>query len=182
MKDESAKIALSAQDIRYGAKLNKIQELFKTVIDGMDSLDERNKDIAWKRLLGFTLESIAKEKGLTRERIRQREAYALRRLRHPTKLGLLAQGYKVKLYKFQEGDIENTDQFRKLTVDDLDKVSIEVLDLPYRLFNALTSKNGLVTLGDIKTRIRHLYMLKQIGPKGINRIKQEMEKYYGQSL
>ena len=48
-------------------------------------LPEEDKSILRQRMAGITLEAIAAERGVTRERIRQIEAKALRKLRHPSR-------------------------------------------------------------------------------------------------
>ena len=53
----------------------------------VDEIENKNNhyDIVIKKLSGMTLEQIGQEYGLTRERIRQIEAKALRKLRHPSR-------------------------------------------------------------------------------------------------
>ena len=51
----------------------------------INELDEEKKDIITRRLNGETLKSIGDSIGKTRERIRQIEVKALRKLRHPSR-------------------------------------------------------------------------------------------------
>ena len=69
---------------------NTNNNLTKVVAQLTKHLSPRNKDIISRRF-GLksgkkeTLESIGKSYGITRERVRQIEAKALRKLRHPTR-------------------------------------------------------------------------------------------------
>jgi DNA-directed RNA polymerase alpha subunit len=71
---------------------------------------------------------------------------------------------------------------KELTDEDRDKMSIEVLDIPIRVLNALSLKGNIITLGDIRKKIKNLSTIRNIGPKTINKIIKEMEKYYGKTL
>ena len=71
--------------------LNKYRELLKIHLDEvLDSLSPREKRVLQLRF-GLedgkqrTLEEVGKEFGVTRERIRQIEAKAIRKLKHPTR-------------------------------------------------------------------------------------------------
>jgi len=69
------------------------QRLYETIIRGMDILTEREREVLEARY-GLesgnaikTLDEVGKQFGLTRERIRQIESCAMRKLRHPNNLG-----------------------------------------------------------------------------------------------
>ena len=49
----------------------RLYKSFEEELEACDAIDERNRDILRRRLEGETLEAIAKEYGLTRERVRQ---------------------------------------------------------------------------------------------------------------
>jgi len=67
------------------------------IVDILDSLTEREREVLEQRFglvdgYGRTLEEVGKQFQVTRERIRQIEAKALRKMRHPTRLRQL-EGY-----------------------------------------------------------------------------------------
>jgi RNA polymerase primary sigma factor len=62
-------------------------EIADSINHGLSMLDKKSRYVVVCHIiLGFTLDEIAVVFGVGRERIRQIEATALRRLRHPTKL------------------------------------------------------------------------------------------------
>lgn len=65
-----------------------IQEVLKTI-------PPREAEVVYRRAEGATLEEIASESGVTKERIRQIEAKGLRRLRHPKRSEKLEAAYKM---------------------------------------------------------------------------------------
>ena len=71
-------------------------DLIKTTLipEVMHTMSEREIYVLDRRFVkGMTFEEIAKEHGVTRERIRQIEAKALRKLRHPSRLNMLSPKY-----------------------------------------------------------------------------------------
>ena len=61
----------------------------------LETLSEREQKVIYLRFQEFkTLEDVAKEFNVTRERIRQIEAYAIRKLRHPSRSYYITYGYE----------------------------------------------------------------------------------------
>ena len=77
----------------------------------------------------MTLEELGKIFGVTRERIRQIESKALKRLRHPRRLNFLYGFYELKtelLYSVESGEFTSS-LSRELMLDDI-FTRIELLD------------------------------------------------------
>lgn len=79
IQDPTADIAMGAVEER-----DRAQRLHAALENAMASLPEAELDVLLARFFqGRTLEEISMERGVGRERVRQIEARALRRLRHP---------------------------------------------------------------------------------------------------
>lgn len=95
-EDDGTTIASFIEDTRFTNPADTIaKEADAEVVDAvLGTLSEREADVLRRRFgIGFnhpmTLEDIGKEYGLSRERIRQIESKALRKLRHPSRAGIL---------------------------------------------------------------------------------------------
>ena len=63
---------LAEKELEYvDFRCYRVYERFEEHIDDCDSIDQRGKEILHKRLEGLTLEKIAQDYGITRERVRQ---------------------------------------------------------------------------------------------------------------
>ena len=95
-EDDGTTVASFVEDAKFTNPADTIaKEADAEVVDAvLGTLSEREADILRRRFgIGFnhpmTLEDIGKEYGLSRERIRQIESKALRKLRHPSRAGIL---------------------------------------------------------------------------------------------
>ena len=95
-EDDGTTVASFVEDTKFTNPADLIsKEADAEVVDAvLGTLSEREADILRRRFgIGFshpmTLEDIGKEYGLSRERIRQIESKALRKLRHPSRVGIL---------------------------------------------------------------------------------------------
>lgn len=95
-EDDGTTVASFVEDTKFTNPADTIaKEADAEVVDAvLGTLSEREADILRRRFgIGFnhpmTLEDIGKEYGLSRERIRQIESKALRKLRHPSRAGIL---------------------------------------------------------------------------------------------
>jgi len=129
-----------------------------------ERLSEReNKVLELRYGRNYTLEDTGKELGVTRERIRQVEAKAIRKLRHPTILRSMSvvpyDKYQSLLYEneimkkcLEDNQNENLKSLGsgEITLEKLDIYSkpIEYLEISIRTFNCLRRK-GIRTVKDI---------------------------------
>jgi hypothetical protein len=79
------------KDERFRSLFPSLSMLKDRVIDVLDTLNPREREVLEQRFglvdgYSRTLEEVAKQFGVTRERIRQIEAKALRKVRHPTRI------------------------------------------------------------------------------------------------
>jgi len=133
----------------------------------LETLTEREARIITKRLIdGFTMKSVGLQEGVTTERIRQIEAKAIRKLRHPSRLCILRYGKEYfnlqddiaelmdKLYQKRSSLIQSiTDIDDALVKSELAEkcgltpkeilslTKIEELDLSVRAFHCLARAN-----------------------------------------
>lgn len=82
------------------------KELRNNVELCLDTLRENDDIVITLRTLGYTLEAVANFLGVTRERIRQREAKAIRVLRHPSRKALL-KGEDFTAWYDKQKELEN---------------------------------------------------------------------------
>jgi RNA polymerase sigma factor (sigma-70 family) len=145
----------------------------------LQTLTERESKILTARFIdGYTLEAVARQEGVTRERIRQIEAKALRKLRHPSRIYYLRYGKEVK--ELQDditkliGDllIKKAQLLRKLANPDLIELtpeeikgatSIESMNLSVRAYNILHRANVNTILQLISMSERKLMALRNMG-------------------
>jgi len=141
-------------------------------------MERERRCVSMRYRNGMTYEQIAKAEHITRERIRQIVARALRKLRHPSRAKYLKKGVAAMLLEQQQLSLkEEIYELKKLIGESaphiVEKISdrerqkkdntpIEHLDLSVRSYNCLR-RAGINTLGDIAklscmelTRIRNL--------------------------
>lgn len=136
-------------------------------------LTPRETDILIRRLEGQDLKSIGQNYGVTRERIRQIEGRACRKLKHHTRFGGIEGRITPKTVILASKGPE------KVVVNETAVgVPIEQLELPIRVLNAL--KHGgyyfihqLILVSDTK-----LYRLRNIGPDSIRLIRDRIDRWF----
>ena len=80
-------------EIVFLVKDSDVDNITGNIVYVLDTLKEREKIVIIRRFKeGLTLEQVGKEFGVNRERIRQIEANALRKLRHPARACYIATG------------------------------------------------------------------------------------------
>lgn len=82
-------VRLLPESMLYKREIKEaIQEVLKTI-------PSREAEVIYRRAEGDTLEEIASDYGVTKERIRHIEAQGIRRLRHPSRSRKLEEAYKM---------------------------------------------------------------------------------------
>ncbi|MFA5698040.1 MAG: DNA-directed RNA polymerase subunit alpha C-terminal domain-containing protein [Candidatus Izemoplasmatales bacterium] len=160
----------------------------------MESLTEREIRIVTKRLIeGLTLESVGIQEGVTRDRIRQIEAKALRKLRHPSRLYYIRYGEEVADL---QDDIEKLtgqllvararliDQINNpstipLTEEEkvLSTLSTKIVDMDFsvRTYNCL-KRSGIETLSQlVQMTMIDLMKVRNLGRKSLKEINCKLE-------
>ena len=140
---------------------------------------------------GYTLESIAKQKGVTRERVRQIIAKGLRRMKHPAKLKYLR--YGKELYELQNSvlkmkeDLQNKINIiaKRIAMPSLCSVQvqaveftpIDVLELTVRSYNCLC-RAGIETIGDLLSISEDdMRRIRNLGNKSVAEILTKLKPY-----
>ena len=149
------------------------------------TLTDREQYVIYSRFRdGVTLDELAEEFHLTRERIRQIQVTAIRKLRYPFKVSLLTEGVTLeemtaKLEQLHAQIEEQTDilnelkneSFRILSERCLASTLLEDLDLSVRSFNCL-KRNGINNVEDI------VRFVEENGTDGIMNIRNFGKKSY----
>ena len=132
-------------------------------------LDFRYKD-------GLTFEAIGKRECVTRERIRQIHAKALRKLRHPERLNYLKYGVSGVIAR----QTENAREAALASMPKPDKsedITLEELELSVRSYNCL-KRAGKCTLRDVsEMTFGELCHVRYIGKKSVNEICAVLAEY-----
>ena len=145
-----------------------------------------------------TLEEIAKEKGVTRERIREIKQKALRKLRHPWRSGIFMYGLEYKKLQEEKKQLEKEriakrnealkQEIEALsneshlfpdgdTMDVVSQITIEEAGFSVRSYNSL-KRAGFRTLGDVSLlRDQDMQRIRSIGKKSIRDIIQVLTGY-----
>lgn len=140
---------------------------------------------------GYTLEAIAKQMGVTRERVRQIISKGLRRLKHPSKIKYLR--YGKELYELQNSVLKMREALENkikiiakriampspysVQIQSVALMPIDVLDLTVRSYNCLR-KAGINTIGDLLSISEDkLRTIKNLGNKSVAEILMKLEPY-----
>jgi RNA polymerase sigma factor (sigma-70 family) len=167
-----------------------IEEVMNKVLS-----ERENKVLQMRYQWGMTLEEAGKEFGVTRERIRQIEAKAIRKLRFQQHKGTLmcvpeaklreAQG-ESEYYKEQAEYLQaELDKIRNITPEqraEADKkgtileTSIDELDLSVRSYN-ICKRAGINTLGDLCGKTyTEMQKVRNLGKKSLQEIENKMNE------
>lgn len=167
------------------------------IYNALATLTEREQGVLICRFQRkLTLEQTGKEYGITRERIRQIEAKALRKLRHPTRANMLKsvpytelQAERAEYYKLQNEYEWLKKAFESLIAQKAEpgvimpehatllEQPIETLDLSVRSYNCLRRANKN-TLGDIAEMYEHeLMAVRNLGRKSFCEVIEKLKEY-----
>jgi RNA polymerase sigma factor (sigma-70 family) len=177
-------------DIQY------IEEHFDNIIGGLlETLTDREQIIMKQRLIdGYTFEAIGRQEGVSRERIRQIEARAIRKLKHPSRLKYLMYGSEVQLLQDDVNDLIKELKAKKLELLEqlanphlikLDGTEItknkkiDDLDFSVRTYNCL-KRAGINTIEDLLEKTEEDMMrVRNLGRKSLREVKDKLgEKGY----
>lgn len=170
--------------------ISYIEEHFdENIKDLLNTITEREARIVTARLIeGYTLESVGLQEGVTRDRIRQIEAKALRKLRHPSRLAIIRYGKEnlelqddvnklnAELLKVKNDLINAISHPEQIELTEEDKTfaalsqNIEQLDFSVRTFNCL-SRVGIKTLSQlVQMTIDDLMRVRNMGRKSVKEV------------
>lgn len=143
------------------------------VLNNMLNGRER-KAVVMKYEQKMSLQSISEEFGVTRERVRQIVAKALRKMRHPTRRRYIEYGYNgfldyEKSLKEKEAEKELEDKLHP------QNISIDCIDFDIRSYNVLR-RGGIEKLGDIKS-IEQIMKFRNAGAKTVVNIVDKLKEY-----
>lgn len=172
----------------------------EAVKEAVGTLTEREQKVIQMRYeCLMTLEEIAKEFNLTRNRIRQIEARALRKLRHPSRSRAILLG-KDGLERREEAkavneSIEELERQREKLLAEVNQLKadiydrehetspaisdgIETLELSVRSYNCL-KRAGIRTIADLDLRMRDndWFRIRNLGRKSADEIVTRMEEH-----
>lgn len=169
-------------------------KLIENVIE--KELSERESKVLYLRYgLGYTLEETGKEFGVTRERIRQIENKAFRKLRHPNRLQAMRAipfeehkqiciennqlKAKVDILTHKLSEKNNTDLSSNeiIAKSSYESIPLENLELSVRSYNCL-KRAGCNTIGDVKKLMDEgtLQNVRNLGKKSCKEITDRMSE------
>jgi hypothetical protein len=179
------------------------EEARKSYIPGVSAalatLTERERGVlACRFQRKLTLEQCGKEYGVTRERVRQIEAKALRKLRHPSKANMMKavpltelQAQHSEYFELQQNYGQLKRAFEVLAAQKSEQgvivpmvqqaerleTPLEELDLSVRSYNALR-RAGVDTLGDVaKMTECKLMEVRNLGRKSFEEVVAKLKEY-----
>lgn len=185
------------------AIFDSTEEARKVYIPGISAalatLTEREQGVIMHRFQRkLTLEQCGKEYGVTRERIRQIEAKAIRKLRHPTRTNMMKsvpltdlQAMHTEYCKLKDDYEWLKKAFETLTAQKAEpgviipmaehasrlEMPIEKLDLSVRSFNCL-KRSGKKTLRDIVEMTESELMgIRNLGSKSASEVRSKLTEY-----
>ena len=173
--------------------INCVEETLKNdIMWVLEDLTEREQIVIKKRYIeGLTLESVALHLGVSRERVRQIEAKAIRKLKYPPRLARIRYGKKV--YEIQDdikklerellevkhrliNKINNPDLIELTEDEKLEAIKLEDLDFSTRTYNSLR-RGGIDTLADLITKTElELLRIRNLGRFSLREIKNTLQE------
>lgn len=137
----------------------------------------------------MTLEETGKHIGVTGSRIREIEAKALRRLRHPRYLKQLVPNYDLKIQELQETQAmightkrldnmieENKNKLNAATSINIEDLTIDKLELSVRVYNCL-QRSHILTVKDLKRcTVEDLKKIRNLGAYSLAEIISKLEQ------
>jgi hypothetical protein len=183
----------------FGSEEEARKVYIQGIYNALATLTEREQGVLMHRFQRkLTLEQCGKEYGTTRERIRQIEAKALRKLRHPSRANMLKavpltelQAERAEYYKLQNEYEWLKKAFESLTAQKAEpgvtmpmvehatllEQPIETLDLSVRSFNCL-KRRGVNTLRDIVGMTEYeLAQVRNLGRKSYEEVIEKLKEY-----
>ena len=154
------------------------QEVYiKGVAEVLEKLSEREQMIVWSRYSqNKTLEEVAKELNVTRERIRQIEAKALRKLGHPRNRSCVM---AISVKQHQDEIREYAEEMKKngALPKVIAEIPIEELELSVRAYNCLKRAgiNTIVQLQELSEE--KLLSVRNLGRKATAEIQSKLKEY-----
>jgi len=154
--------------------------------------DREQKIIRLRDIEGYTLEAVAERLQVTRERIRQIESKAIRKIRHPFRMKMLQRGKKLTEWQLEINELESKLIKKKDELiyqlnhpeeiiidikDDYDLKELYKLNLSVRTYNCL-SRGGYKTLGELRdVSYDDLMRVRSLGKKSIKEIESMLKEY-----
>ena len=178
----------------FGGEEEAQNTYIQGIYNALATLTEREQSVLMCRFQQkMTLEQCGKEYGITRERIRQIEAKALRKLRHPTKAVMMQAVPKTEMQR-QAGEyvkLQRENEWLKKALETLmekmgvecrvvsadmerAEMPIEELDLSVRSYNCL-HRAGVYNLQDLaEMDEKKLMKVRNLGRKSFEEIKAKL--------
>lgn len=137
-------------------------------------LSARQKAMVKSRYQKYTYQEIAKQNGLTRERVRQIVVKAVRRLRHPKTKDMLKYGIAETINRLEKAVKDSTSKPESDVLPNPEK-DISYMDFDVRTFNCLR-RSRIYTVGDIlKLTPNELMHIRNLGRKSYLNIVETLE-------
>lgn len=169
---------------------NNFEENIKYLLE---TLSEREQLVLTKRMIeGFTLEATALQMGVSKERIRQIENKAIRRIRIPARIQYLTRGYEYIQMREDVAKLTTELELEKarlvyllanperieITKEEIkNNITLETLDLSVRTYNCLR-RAGIKTIGEtIIKSVDELRRIRNMGGKSIRELKEKLHEF-----
>lgn len=162
---------------------NNFDDNLKVVLETLTEREARLFVKIWK--YGFTFEAVAKQEGVTKERIRQIVNKAVRKIKHPSRLVILRFGKEVKdlqdditkltleLSNKKQELIEQINNPQKIVLtkeEKLESIKIEDLDLSVRAYRCLKRANINKLTDLLQKSETDLMRIRNLGRKSLKEI------------
>lgn len=161
--------------IGFNSDMSIVGERLEKMLDTLLPREKEILHIRWKNR--FSFQTVAEMYNLTKERIRQIENKALRKLRHPTRWAFIKDGIDIKAEKIKALELAKAKKEQKIQDFQFEKIEIEHLDFSVRAFNCL-SRAGYRTLKDLLLATdEDLRNIRNAGPHTVNEVKNKIAPY-----
>lgn len=161
--------------IGFNSDISIVGERLEKMLDTLLPREKEILHIRWKNR--FSFQTVAEMYNLTKERIRQIENKALRKLRHPTRWAFIKDGIDIKAERLKALELAKTQKEERIVNLQFDKIGIEHLDLSVRSYNCL-KRAGYDTLKEILVLTdADFCRIRNMGSRSINEVKEKIKPY-----